>query len=278
MKWLIVLAGVAAVGGTAMAPRGDSASSAAKFELLKGLEGTWVSSDADGDNRPDVTATYRVTSGGSAVLETLFPGTSMEMLTIYHMDGGEIVCTHYCMLGNQPTLKIAKGGPENQIKLSLERCSNLAGPDAMCMAEAVLTFTDKNHLRTAWTAYEGSKRGQTHEFELTRQTTLDKLTLGLESHFIATVTTLDGKPIVEHPRWSEMREAHMAQLERLYDQGVLAACGPFSDMTGGVFILRADSEERARELLKDDAALDPALVKVSLRHWLASPALFTQGG
>ena len=31
-------------------------------------------------------------------------GTPMEMLTVYNMDGDDLVATHYCVLGNQPRL------------------------------------------------------------------------------------------------------------------------------------------------------------------------------
>src|SRR3989304_768334 len=51
------------------------------------------------------------TDGGSAILETLFPGTPHEMVSVYYDDGGKLGMTHYCMLGNQPqmTLKKADG-------------------------------------------------------------------------------------------------------------------------------------------------------------------------
>ena len=35
-------------------------------------------------------------------------GTPMEMVTLYHMRGKELMATHYCMLGNQPVLKASE--------------------------------------------------------------------------------------------------------------------------------------------------------------------------
>lgn len=60
----------------------------------------------DGELTP-VTVEYEVTAGGSAVIERDFPGTPMEMMTVYHDDdGGALTLTHYCMLGNQPQLDL----------------------------------------------------------------------------------------------------------------------------------------------------------------------------
>src|SRR5262245_41040851 len=73
------------------APRSTAATA---LDPLKKLAGTWESADADKDGKPDVTATYKVTSGESALVETLFPGTDEEMVTIYHMDGQDLLVTH----------------------------------------------------------------------------------------------------------------------------------------------------------------------------------------
>ena len=48
----------------------------------------------------------RTTGGGSAVTETLFPGTAHEMMSVYHMDGDDLVLTHYCAGGNQPRMML----------------------------------------------------------------------------------------------------------------------------------------------------------------------------
>ena len=49
-----------------------------------------------------VTNVFRVTAGGSAVEETVFPGTEQEMVTLYFVRDGRLQLTHYCMAGNQP--------------------------------------------------------------------------------------------------------------------------------------------------------------------------------
>ena len=78
----------------------------ARFEFLKQLEGIWVG-ESDSDELPDNVVEFRVTAGGTAIEEREFAGTPMEMLTVYHMDGDDLVATHYCMLGNQPRVTAA---------------------------------------------------------------------------------------------------------------------------------------------------------------------------
>src|SRR3954447_19979613 len=75
------------------------------FETMKKLAGTWLAADEDGKPTDQVTSIIRVTAGGSAVHETLFPGQPHEMVSIYTVEGPDLVMTHYCALGNQPRLK-----------------------------------------------------------------------------------------------------------------------------------------------------------------------------
>ena len=75
------------------------------LEQMKKLAGTWVEADKDGKPTDKVVSVIKVTAGGSAVQETLFPGQPQEMVSVYHMDGADLVMTHYCMLGNQPRMK-----------------------------------------------------------------------------------------------------------------------------------------------------------------------------
>ena len=78
-----------------------------RFEFLKGLEGTWIG-DSLSEDLPQGVFEFRVTAGGHAVEEHEMIGTPMEMVTIYHMEGPDLVATHYCMLGNQPHLTAVK--------------------------------------------------------------------------------------------------------------------------------------------------------------------------
>ncbi len=78
-----------------------------RFDFLKRLEGTWTA-EGDQEGMPEGRFEFRVTSGGTAIEEREMIGTPMEMMTVYHMDGRDLVATHYCMLGNQPHVTAAR--------------------------------------------------------------------------------------------------------------------------------------------------------------------------
>ena len=80
-------------------------SGAAAFEQLKSLVGEWRGATPAG--KP-VGVTYRLSAGGSALVETWDLGPQREALTVYHRDGAELMATHFCPHGNQPRLKITR--------------------------------------------------------------------------------------------------------------------------------------------------------------------------
>jgi len=59
-----------------------------EFERIKTLAGTWKGKMDMGQGPMDMAVIYRVVAGGSAVEERTFPGTPMEMVTMYHDKGG----------------------------------------------------------------------------------------------------------------------------------------------------------------------------------------------
>src|SRR5262245_43138812 len=75
------------------------------FDRFKELAGEWVGKGKHGDMEHDARIVYKVTSGGTAVVETIDPGGPHEMVTVIHPDGSALLLTHYCMLGNQPQMK-----------------------------------------------------------------------------------------------------------------------------------------------------------------------------
>jgi hypothetical protein len=79
----------------------------AAFEKLKSLAGKRSPAmfTADGEK---TNVDYRVTAGGTAVIETMFAGEPHEMVTVYTLDGDSINATHYCSGGNQPYMRLNK--------------------------------------------------------------------------------------------------------------------------------------------------------------------------
>ena len=156
----------AGTAGTS-AIRGDDAAKTPSpahqgFERLKKLAGTWVEADKDGKPTDKVVSVIKVTSGGSTVHETIFPGTEMEMISLYNLDKSDLLMTHYCMLGNQPRMKADPKSPSNQIHFKFDGGTNLDPAKDMHMHEGTITFIDDDHIETSGVAWIDGKPAPDH--------------------------------------------------------------------------------------------------------------------
>lgn len=132
------------------------------LERLKKLAGTWVAADKDGKPTDQVVSVIRVTAGGSTVHETLFPGQAMEMVSVYHLDGGDLVMTHYCALGNQPRMKLDPKSPTNQLVFKFAGGTNFDPAKDLHMHEGTLTFIDNDTIEFSGVAWVNGKPAEDH--------------------------------------------------------------------------------------------------------------------
>lgn len=124
------------------------------FEKMKSLVGTWVKVGDDGKASDEVFSVIKLTAAGSAVHETIMPGTSMEMISVYTPDGEGVALTHYCMLGNQPRMKAAGSADAKQLKFDFVGGGNLDPAKDMHMHGATLTFVDADHIQIEGVAWD----------------------------------------------------------------------------------------------------------------------------
>jgi hypothetical protein len=151
-----------AIGARGEEPRKPTADTHPGFEKLKKLAGTWVEADKDGKPTDKVVSVIKVTAGGSAVQETLFPGQPQEMMSVYHRDGADLIMTHYCVLGNQPRMKADPKSPPNQIHFQFAGGTNLDAAKDMHMHEGTLTFVDDDHIEFSGVGWVGGKPAPDH--------------------------------------------------------------------------------------------------------------------
>ncbi|MDB5309338.1 MAG: hypothetical protein JWO38_3540 [Gemmataceae bacterium] len=138
---------------------------------LKKLKGEWVAADDKGKPTDKLVSVFKVTAAGSAVHETIFPGSPHEMVTVYHLDGKDLVLTHYCALGNQPRMKLDPKSPANQLRFTFAGGSNLDPAKDMHMHEGSITIVDDDHIEWTWQGYEDGKadNGHTVSMKLVRK-------------------------------------------------------------------------------------------------------------
>ncbi|MBL0928465.1 MAG: hypothetical protein IBJ11_12580 [Phycisphaerales bacterium] len=145
---------------------------ASMLDPLKALAGEWEVLDESG--KPITAAVFAVTSGGSAVREIMFPGSPHEMTNLYHLDGPDLVMTHYCAVGNQPRMRAAESRqtPEGRvIPFRFDSVTNWAGPDQHYMGEMTLTIVDAGTIRQTWRSFAGKADHGPAVFTLRRKKT-----------------------------------------------------------------------------------------------------------
>lgn len=164
-----------ASAGTVSAGEGSKVDAAAAFEQLKGMAGTWVGTaegegEAEGKNHADsgVKMVFEVSAAGTVVKETMMPGTEHEMINMYHMDGEDLVLTHYCAGGNQPTMKLDRSH-HGALKFDFTGGTNLDPAVDGHIHAARLTFHEGGTVESQWTPYAGGKPAGSMSFTLTRQ-------------------------------------------------------------------------------------------------------------
>jgi hypothetical protein len=152
------LAVIAVIGGCQSGPgarhtEGMSADTA--FAHLRALAGDWKGKGSHGESI-DAGTRFDLTSGGSVVRETMFPGTDHEMVNMYSIDRGAVAMTHYCMMGNQPHLRLTSVRG-NIYHFEYVSGGNIARRDEPHMDSMVMTLDGPDHLTSEWTSWADGK-------------------------------------------------------------------------------------------------------------------------
>jgi hypothetical protein len=137
------------------------------LDRLKKLEGTWVAADKDGKPTEQIVSVFKVTAAGSAVQETIYPGTGHEMVTLYHLDGRDLILTHYCALGNQPKLKLDPNSPKDEFQFKFNGGTNLDPAKDMHMHEGSIKFVADDQIEWTWQGWADGKPAEGHKMGMT---------------------------------------------------------------------------------------------------------------
>lgn len=137
------------------------------FESMKKLAGSWEGIHVMGKKEEPAKVDYKVSSNGSTVIETLFPETTYEMITVYYDKGDILSMTHYCSLGNQPQMDLVKVG-NNTLEFSLAEAKHIDVAKDGHMHGLIMTMVDDDHLIHQWTMYEKGKEGELTTLKLAR--------------------------------------------------------------------------------------------------------------
>ncbi len=159
---------VSATGHAADKPEHPMPMKMPEFGKLAGLTGTWEAVQVKDGKKQLMKVNYKLTAGRTALVETLFPGTPQEMVSIYHQGDGVLEMTHYCMLGNQPNFRLKKSDESDVMEFEFSDTPGLDEGDPH-MHSLKITFLDKNHIRQEWAFYSEGKQQMLETFDLKRK-------------------------------------------------------------------------------------------------------------
>jgi hypothetical protein len=137
------------------------------FEMLKGLEGHWEGTLGTRDGEP-IVVDYRVTANGTTVMETMFPGTPEEMVTMYYLEGDELVMTHYCARGNQPRMRLQESSDFEMLSFVYEDGSNVDPTQDTYLRSGMIWFKDGDQIECEWLFYTGAEQTGVSDLYLRR--------------------------------------------------------------------------------------------------------------
>jgi hypothetical protein len=103
------------------------------------------------------------------VVERLFVDQPHEMTTVYHLDGADLVLTHYCAAGNQPRMRTRKTDTA-VLFFEFDGGTNFDPARDMHMHEAKIEFVGPDEIRHSWQSWkDGKPAGHAPGFRLVRK-------------------------------------------------------------------------------------------------------------
>jgi len=147
------------------------------FTRLKAMEGSWdakvelIAGEAEEETGP-LTARhdFRVSGAGTVVMETMGAGSDHEMINMYHMDGDDLVLTHYCAGGNQPTMKLDREMlAQGKLHFDFTGGTNLDPALDDHIHSATLDWNEDGTVSSDWTSWSGGAEAAVMQFVLNRE-------------------------------------------------------------------------------------------------------------
>ncbi len=140
----IALAALTAVPGSAA----DTTSEAA-FDRLKSLVGEWRGEHGDGQVSRKI---YKLTANGQALAEEYnrLDRDDYDMLTVYHLNGDDLMLTHYCIAGNQPRMVSETSGDPDTLVFSFHDASGIDQPGEAHIHRVVFRFRGEERMAQKW--------------------------------------------------------------------------------------------------------------------------------
>lgn len=143
----------------------EAAAVSEAFEKVKALAGEWEA-PYDGKIMKD---TFRVVSGGSAVLHTeSWNGDVQGAVSLIYPNGNELWLDHYCDLENQPRFTAHPQQNSDVVVFELREITNLKSSGAEYFHRGTFYFVDRDHHIQDWQWFMDGKQKEILRLEFKR--------------------------------------------------------------------------------------------------------------
>ena len=149
----------------AQASAGDGFTPDEAFQSMLKLEGSWSGEAqvvAVGQDRSEAAVSKTTVSfkniGNSTVMQTFAAGTPAEMVSMYHQNGkDELIHTHYCAIGNQPSMAFVSSDESGVIDFKFTEGTNMDVNSDAHAHHSKLKVIDENTYESRTENWSGGK-------------------------------------------------------------------------------------------------------------------------
>lgn len=147
------------------------------FDRMITLEGTWegesvnvpVGKSKDEGVKDTTKVIYETIANNTSIVATYAKDTQMEMVSLFHMDGPDtLIHTHYCAVGNQPSMKFVPSENANEIVLKFSGGTNMDVEKDGHVHDSTLRFIADGTIETETNIWSEGKHSHTRYAKLKR--------------------------------------------------------------------------------------------------------------
>ena len=154
---------------TTVAPESVVYDAESALDFFKSLSGDWDGSNTDRQHGSYPAASFRVMAAGSAVVETVLQGQPNEMESIFHLDGGDLLLTHYCALQNAPILRFEPSDEPGLIQFVFHGGTNFDPAVDAHFHEGTFRIRDADTVESTFIVHAGGEAQPEGSSVLTRR-------------------------------------------------------------------------------------------------------------
>lgn len=139
------------------------------FARFKAMAGFWEGKDTSSGRK--IRHEYRVIANGSTVMSIsdYDAHPNDQMVTMYSLDSGKLILTHYCVARNQPRLEAANISADgSSLEFKFKDGTGMKDINTGHMHHAKVWFVGPDEFKDQWSFYQNGKETFMEEFVMKR--------------------------------------------------------------------------------------------------------------